>query len=254
MPPPLPPHFFQPLTRPRTKEELALLGLEDYKPNSGSPDSNRSDSSSKYDDKYSIAQSRPSDQPITPPKEFVPLPLANMSLPHFPHSAFIHPTPYNPFVHNPPIIFPPTFHPLYSRHLNAIFGQVENNNNLRVNDHNTESSKIFFNDILKQQGSVSTMQEDISDAEFVITPPAERRTSASPLADTLQENPMDLSVKSDGRSSSARRRSDESELIVPDQDDPESASDRASASEEEELSYSQIKRIKLHPLDLTTKV
>lgn len=82
------------------------------------------------------------------------------------------------------------------------------------------------------------------------TPPAERRTSESPL----QENPMDLSVKSDGRSSSARRRSDDSEIIVPDNDDAESNSVAGSASEDEDLSYSQIKRIKLHPLDLTTKV
>lgn len=89
-----------------------------------------------------------------------------------------------------------------------------------------------------------------SETEFVPTPPDERRTSESPL----QENPMDLSVKSDGRSSSARRRSDDSEVIVPDNDDGESGSGAGSVSEEEDVSYSQIKRIKLHPLDLTTKV
>lgn len=131
---------------------------------------------------------------------------------------------------------------------------AENNNDVRIDDHNTDTSKRFFLDeILKQQRSSAppTPQEDvISEAEFVPTPPAERRTSESPL----QENPMDLSVKSDGRSSSARRRSDDSEVIVPDHDDGDSASAGGSASEEEDVSYSQIKRIKLHPLDLTTKV
>lgn len=124
---------------------------------------------------------------------------------------------------------------------------------MRIDDHNADSSKRFFLDeILKQQrSSQPTPQEDaISEAEFVPTPPAERRTSESPL----QENPMDLSVKSDGRSSSARRRSDDSEVIAPDNDDAESGSGAGSASEEDDVPYSQIKRIKLHPLDLTTKV
>ncbi|CAK1550914.1 unnamed protein product [Leptosia nina] len=215
MAPPFPPHLFPGLARPRSKEELALLGLDDYKP-SGSPDSHRSDSSPKLDEKSRITHSRQSERPLTPPRDFVPLPLANISLPHFPHSPFLPPPPFSP-----------------------------------IDDHNTESSKRFFLDeILKQQRSVPTPQEDISEAEFVPTPPAERRTSESPL----QENPMDLSVKSDGRSSSARRRSDDSEMIAPDHDDPESGSDRASVSEEEDVSYPQIKRIKLHPLDLTTKV
>lgn len=130
---------------------------------------------------------------------------------------------------------------------------AENNNDVRIDDHNADSSKRFFLDeILKQQRSALPPQQEevISDTDFVPTPPAERRTSESPL----QENPMDLSVKSDGRSSSARRRSDDSEVIVPDNEDGESASGLGSVSEEEDVSYSQIKRIKLHPLDLTTKV
>ncbi|XP_039755645.1 knirps-related protein-like [Pararge aegeria] len=254
--PPFPPHLFPGLARPRTKEELALLGLDDYKaPCSGSPDSHRSGSSPKLDEKARITQCRPPDRPLTPPRDsFLPLPLA---LPHFPHSPFLHPQHFNPFPQNHHhLLFPPGFHPLYSRHLldHAALRQVaENNNDVRIDDNNTDSSKRFFLDeILKQQRSIQpTPQEDvISEAEFVPTPPAERRTSESPL----QENPMDLSVKSDGRSSSARRRSDDSEIITPDNDDPESGSDRASASEEEDLSFSQIKRIKLHPLDLTTKV
>lgn len=260
--PPFPPHLFPGLARPRTKEELALLGLDDYKPPcSASPDSHKSGSSPKLDDKSRLSQSRPQDRPLTPPRDtFVPLQLANIaSLPHFPHSPFLPPPPFSPFAHNHPLLFPPGFHPIYSRHLldhAALRQAAENNNDVRIDDHNerTESSKRFFLDeILKQQRSTqpTPREEDvISEAEFVPTPPAERRTSESPL----QENPMDLSVKSDGRSSSARRRSDDSEVIVPDNDDGESGSGVGSASEEEDVSYSQIKRIKLHPLDLTTKV
>ncbi|CAG9793646.1 unnamed protein product [Diatraea saccharalis] len=258
--PPFPPHLFPSLARPRTKEELALLGLDDFKPPcSGSPDSHHSGSSPKLDEKTKITQSRPPERPLTPPRDaFVPLPLANIgSLPHFPHSPFLPPPPFSPFAHNHPLLFPPGFHPLYSRHLldhPALRQAAENNNNVRIDDHNADSSKRFFLDeILKQQRSSQppTPQEDvISEAEFVPTPPAERRTSESPL----QENPMDLSVKSDGRSSSARRRSDDSEVIAPDHDDGESGSAGGSASEDEDMSYSQIKRIKLHPLDLTTKV
>lgn len=253
--PPFPPHLFPGLARPRTKEELALLGLDEYKP-SGSPDSHRSEPSPKLDEKSRLTQGRPPDRPLTPPRDaFVPLPLANISLPHFHHSPFLPPPPFSPFAANHPLLFPPGFHPIYSRHLldqAALRQAAENNNDVRIDDHNTDSSKRFFLDeILKQQRSTQpTPQEDISEAEFVPTPPAERRTSVSPL----QENPMDLSVKSDGRCSSARRRSDDSEVIAPDNDDNESASGGGSASEEEEVSYSQIKRIKLHPLDLTTKV
>lgn len=48
----VPPHLFPGLARPRTKEEMALLGLDEYKPPcSGSPDSHRSGSSPKLDDK-----------------------------------------------------------------------------------------------------------------------------------------------------------------------------------------------------------
>ncbi|VVC90400.1 unnamed protein product, partial [Leptidea sinapis] len=253
---PFPPHLFPGLGRPRTKEELTLLGLDDYKPCSGSPDSHRSDSSPKLDEKARITHSRQMDRPLTPPRDtFVHLPLANMPLHHFHHSPFLPPPPFSPFAPNHPLLFPPGFHPIYSRHLldhAAMRQAAENNNDVRIDDHNTETSKRFFLDeILKQQRSAPPVQEEvIPEAEFVPTPPAERRTSESPL----QENPMDLSVKSDGRSSSARRRSEDSEVITPDNDDPESASDRVSVSEEEDISYSQIKRIKLHPLDLTTKV
>ncbi|XP_037869904.1 knirps-related protein [Bombyx mori] len=256
--PPFPPHLFPGLARPRTKEELALLGLEDYnKPCSGSPDSHRSGSSPKSDEKARIT-SRPVDRALTPPRESLfQLPLANIaSLPHFHHSPFLPPPPFSPFPTNHPLLFPPGLHPIYSRHLldHAAFRQAaENNNDVRIDDHNSESSKRFFLDeILKhQRSSQPTPQEEVvSESEFVPTPPTERRASESPI----QENPMDLSVKSDGRSSSARRRSDDSEIIVPDNDDNESASAGASASEEEDMPYSQIKRIKLHPLDLTTKV
>lgn len=255
--PPFPPHLFPGLARPRTKEELALLGLDDYKPPcSGSPDSHRSGSSPKLDEKARITQSRPPDRTLTPPRDtYMPLPLPNLPLPHFPHSPFLPPPPFSPFTHNHHLLFSPGF-PLYSRHLldhAALRQAVENNNDVRLDDNNTDSSKRFFlDDILKhQRSSQPTPQEDvISEAEFVPTPPAERRTSESPL----QENPMDLSVKSDGRSSSARRRSDDSEVIAPDNDDGESGSAGGSASEEEDVGYAQIKRIKLHPLDLTTKV
>lgn len=154
------------------------------------------------------------------------------------------------------MLFPHGLHPIYSRHLldhAALRQAAENNNDVRIDDHNTDTSKRFFLDeILKHQRSTQQIQQEevIPEPEFVPTPPAERRTSESPL----QENPMDLSVKSDGRSSSARRRSDDSEVIVPDNDEGESGSGGVSASEEEDISFSQIKRIKLHPLDLTTKV
>lgn len=237
---------------------MALLGLDDYKaPCSGSPDSHRSGSPPKLDENSRITQSRSLDKPLTSPRDtFLPLPLANISMPHFPHSPFLHPPPFHPFPTNHPLLFSPGFHPIYSRHIldhAALRQAVENNNDVRYDDNNTDNSKRFLLDeILKQQRSAApTPQEEvISDAEFVPSPQKERRTSESPL----QENPMDLSVKSDDRSSSARRRSDDSEVIAPENDDPESVSDQVSASEEEEMAYSQLKRIKHHPLDLTTKV
>lgn len=267
LPSPFPPHLFPSLARPRTKEELALLGLDEYKsapPCSGSPDSHHSGSSPKHDDIKTrmTPVSRPPDpDTLTPPREaFVPLPLANLaSLPHFPHSAFLPPPPFSPFAHNHPLLFPGGFHPaLYHRGLldhAALRAVAENNNDVRIDDHNADSSKRFFLDeVLKSQQRAAQAlprEEDVvSEREFVPTPPQERRASESPI----QENPMDLSVKSDGRSSSARRRSDDSEIIVPDNDDGESVSGAGSISEEDEVSYSQIKRIKLHPLDLTTKV
>ncbi|XP_045450811.1 knirps-related protein-like [Melitaea cinxia] len=256
--PPFPPHLFPGLARPRTKEEMALLGLDDYKaPCSGSPDSHRSLSPPKLDENSRITQSRPLDKPLNSPRDaFLPLPLGNISMPHFPHSPFLHPPPFHPFPTNHPLLFSPGFHPIYSRHIldhAALRQAVENNNDVRYDDNNTENSKrLLLDEILKQQRSAApTPQEEvISDAEFVPSPPKERRTSESPL----QENPMDLSVKSDDRSSSARRRSDDSEVIAPENDDRESISDQVSASEEEEIAYSQLKRIKHHPLDLTTKV
>lgn len=124
---------------------------------------------------------------------------------------------------------------------------ADNNNDVRVDDHNRELSKRFFLDeVLKSQRPVPV--ETTPEREFV-TPPDERRTSESPI----QENPMDLSVKSDGRSSSARRRSDDSSVHV-DQDDVESVSCVGSGSDDDQATFAPVKRIKLHPLDLTTKV
>ncbi|XP_060802533.1 knirps-related protein [Amyelois transitella] len=254
--PPFPPHLFPGLARPRTKEEMAVLALEEYRaPCAGSPDSHRSGSSPKSDEKR-LAQSRPPDRPHTPRDSFVPLPLANISLPHFPHSPFLPPPPFSPFAASHPLLFPPGFHTMYTRHLldhPALRHAAENNNDVRIDNHNADSSKRFFLDeILKQQRSAQPPpQEDTySERAHSRTPPADRRTSVSPL----QENPMDLTIKSDGRSSSARRRSDDSETIAPDNEDGDSVSAAASASEEEDVSFSEIKRIKLHPLDLTTKV
>lgn len=186
----------------------------------------------------------------------MPLPLANLaSLQHFPHSPFLHPPPFSPFAasHPHPLIFHPGFHPaLYQRHLLEHAAFPENNNDVRIDDHNTESSKRFFLDeVLKNQARPQAVvrEEVVAEKAFVPVVPEKRRTSESPF----QENPMDLSVKSDGRSSSTRRRSDDSEVIQHDNDE-ESASNPGSASEEEEISFAEIKRIKLHPLDLTTKV
>ncbi|XP_041987641.1 knirps-related protein-like [Aricia agestis] len=251
--PPFPPHLFPGLARPRTAEELALLGFDDYKaPCSSSPDSHRSGPSPKQEEKTRINHSRQPERPLTPPRDFVPMPLP---LPHFAHSTFLQPPPFNPFVPNHPFLLPPGFHPLYSRHLfeQAALRQVaENNNDLRFDDHNSSPTKRFFYDTnLKPERTTPAIprEEVVSGPEFVPTPPAERRASESPL----QENPMDLSVKLDGRSSSERRGSDDSEALAPD-NDADSLSDHASASEEEDISFSPMKRHKQNPLDLTTKV
>lgn len=263
--PPFPPHLFPGLARPRTKEELALLGLDDYKapPCAGSPDSHHSASPKLDDVKSRITPGvRPPDpDTLTPPREaFVPLPLANLaSLPHFPHSPFLPPPPFSPFAPSHPLLFPGGFHPaLYHRGFldhAALRAVADNNNDVRIDDHNNEASKRFFlEEVLKSQQrppqTIPREEDTISDREFVPTPPEDRRASESPI----QENPMDLSVKSDGRSSSARRQSDDSEIVAHENDDAESASAAGSISEDEEMSYTQIKRIKLHPLDLTTKV
>lgn len=202
-------HFPPPLLHlPKTKEELMLLGLDDYKhaasPSVSSPESHNSDSSVEVSDAR--------------------------RLPIFP--GLLPPT----FLPHPGLLFPPGYPPLYPGLL-----QPANNNNRLIRNHNPGADafnkRVILDAVLQSQRS----------------PTPEETETPAPAESPIQQDPIDLSMKTMSERSSSPARSERS--------GSEAATERGAGSEADEESdcdsERELKRIKLlrpTPLDLTTKV
>lgn len=204
-PPPL-------LHLPRSKEELMLLGLDEYKhsasPSVSSPESLNSESS------VEISDAR----------------RASISLfPGLIPSAFLPP---------PGLLFPPGYPPLYPGLL-----QPANNNNRLVRNHNPGvevfSKRVFLDAVLQSQRSPTP--------EEVETP------TPIPAVSPVQDDPMDLSMKTNSERGSSPAASDSAGSGTLERGAGSEADEESDCDSEREF-----KKIKLHhrpaPLDLTTKV
>ncbi|XP_067002545.2 knirps-related protein [Anabrus simplex] len=238
---PPPPHFdprlhhqlaaAMSLGRPTTKEDLMLLGLDEYKnstsPSISSPESHNSDSSVEVSDARlasrgglylnkcgELQQHHHHHHPQHVPKDmFVPLPFASLaSLGHvFPPTApFLPPSSaaaaFNGTQHQP-FLFPPSSY-LYPPHApkplppHGLLKTTTTNNNNRYiqnnnNNNNNEPSHVdvyhkrFFLDAVLQSQRSPSAEEE--EEEDDDDTETEGDGVVSPLP---QENPMDLSMKS----------------------------------------------------------
>lgn len=204
-PPPL-------LHLPRSKEELMLLGLDEYKhsasPSVSSPESHNSDSSVEVSDARRSAA----------------LPLFPGLIP----SAFLPP---------PGLLFPPGYPPLYPGLL-----QPANNNSRLARNHNPGaevfSKRVFLDAVLQSQRSPTPEEVD---------PP-----TPIPAVSPVQDDPMDLSMKTGSDRTSSPTASDGSAHSTLGRGPGSEADEESDCDSEREF-----KKIKLHrptPLDLTTKV
>lgn len=320
---------------PCTKEELMLLGFEDYKhppsasPSVSSPDSHNSDSSVEVGDRRSSMLRQGISRDSVPQFNkdiFLPLPFPGLSsLPVMPPPGFLPPS---------HLMFP-GYHPaLYAQHQGLLKPVIDspplhlnsssslaNNNSRFVPNHNSKSTeeltkRYFLDAVLKSQqrspitttpssmsnnNETTKIDEDDDSEELVVsmTPPRSPAscpppsvsmmtvmTTTTPTTTTtaavsaasaittvghIQENPIDLSMKSGGSSASSDGRQSRSlnghgcNGIDSDisEDDEERCGRRSSSTaaigsdcDDDEYVH-EVKRIKLHgttPLDLTTKV
>lgn len=198
-PPPL-------LHLPKTKEELMLLGLDEYKhsasPSVSSPESHNSDSSIEVSD----ARRLPYFPGLLPP-------------------AFLPP---------PGLLFPPGYPPLYP----GLLQPVNNNRLMKNHNHGVETfnKRIFLDAVLQSQRC----------------PTPEEIETPIPAETIIQEDPIDLSMKTNSDRSTPSARSDRSGSIGTERGQGSEADEESDCESEREF-----KRIKLPrptPLDLTTKV
>jgi nuclear receptor subfamily 0 group A len=190
----------------KTKEELMLLGLDEYKnsasPSVSSPESHNSDSSVEISD----ARRMPLFHGLLPPT-FLP-----------PHN----------------LLFPPGYPPLYPGLL-----QPTNNNNRLMRNHNPGveafSKRVFLDAVLQSQRSP--------------TPEVE----ASPSAESpIQEDPIDLSMKTLSERGSSPAHSERSDSVVTERGAGSEADEESDCDSEKDIK--RIKLVRPTPLDLTTKV
>ncbi|XP_023022238.1 knirps [Leptinotarsa decemlineata] len=199
-PPPL-------LHLPKTKEELMLLGLDEYKhsasPSVSSPESHNSDSSVEVSDARR-------------------LPLFPGLLPH----TFLPP---------PGLMFPPGYSPLYPGLL-----QPANNNNRLIRNHNPGveafNKRIFLDAVLQSQR----------------TPTPEEVEPPVPAVSPIQEDPIDLSMKTNSERGSSPAQSDRSGSVGTERGHGSEADEESDCGSERGLK--RIKLLRPTPLDLTTKV
>ncbi|KAJ8925071.1 hypothetical protein NQ315_001242 [Exocentrus adspersus] len=194
----------------KTKEELMLLGLDDYK-NAGSPS-------------VSSPESHNSDSSVEMMNDVRRIPLFPGLLP----PGFLPP---------PGLLFPPGYPPLYPSLL-----QANNNNNRLARNHNpgaeSINKRVYLDAVLQLQRSPTPEEEEVTPV---------------PAVSPMQEDPIDLSMKTNSERSSSPTHSDASGASV--------ATERGNGSEADEESdcdsEKELKRLKVlrpAPLDLTTKV
>lgn len=204
-PPPL-------LHLPKTKEELMLLGLDEYKhsasPSVSSPESHNSDSSVEVSDARRIP--------------FLP--------------GLLPPT----FLPPPGLLFPPGYPPLYPGLL-----QPANNNNRLMRNHNPGveafNKRLFLDAVLQSQRS----------------PTPEEVETPVPATSPIQEDPIDLSMKTISERGSSPTQSDRSGSVATERGGGGGGAGSEADEESDCDSERELKRIKLlrpTPLDLTTKV
>lgn len=199
-PPPLMHHL------PKSKEELMLLGLDDYKhsgsPSVSSPESHNSDSSVEIGD----ARRLPLFHGLLPP-------------------TFLSP-------HG--LLFPPGYPPLYP----SLLQPTNNNRLIRNYNPGTEAySKRFILDAVLQSQRTPTPEE----IEPIVRP-------ASPI----QENPIDLSLKSTSEQGSSPAVSERSTSTHTERGNGSEADEESDCESERDLK--RLKLLRPTPLDLTTKV
>lgn len=209
---------------------------------------------------------------------FMPLPFPGLPLPGFPP----------PMLPPPHLLFPGGFHQvLYPPR--GLLKPATNNNNRYTNNNNNESNvesftkRFYLDAVLKSQRSSpssSSVKSTHGDNEDESLDPEEldsprplddlprpiplsltalnvmsvsRKGSASPM----QENPMDLSMKSGSFSGDERRATPEEPEAEIDSESGEGDEGTDEGTGELFSAQHDVKRLKLHraaPLDLTTKV
>ena len=304
----------------RSKEDLLLLGLDEYKnstsPSVSSPESHNSDTSVEVSDrlltggglflnssnaKCSVDQppQRPGSDGIVGKDMFVPLPFFTSLGPVFPPSAaFLPPSAtFNGVApqHNA-FLFPPSSY-IYSQHKSSL-SILKNNNNRFTHNNNDPlngdvyTKRFYLDAILQSQrspsgGSATRDEEEEDDGNECRESPkhhsnstynvSKRKPLPIPLLspsphhqDAVQENPMDLSMKTcrslsgsrhddDGRSLSGGSAQDE-ETDREDQDggeidvkDIEDDVAYEGGSEDMAIEHSEHHTRSVVPMDLTTK-
>lgn len=276
------PHFHQ-RPPPCTKEELMLLGLDDYhkrptaSPSVSSPDSHNSDSSVEIGDRrHHLLRTVAHESPTGPQlnKELF-LPFGGLPSLHMPPPGF-------PPTH---LLFPGYHHPaLFSQHQGLLKPSIESplmnrvamgNNNSRFTPNNNnktaeELTKRYLDAVLNLQISSNlhqtiiqstniksedelddNMNDEEIDVSAAMTPP---RSPTHPI----QDIPIDLSMKTGSSSSDDRKSMSGAESEYTDDDDQHdrrSLLSRRSDHDDDTEYVSEIKRIRgTTPLDLTNKL
>ncbi|XP_065078958.1 knirps-related protein-like [Ochlerotatus camptorhynchus] len=233
---------------PCTKEELMLLGLEEYSkhpsasPSVSSPDSHNSDSSNEINDRRNalLRQGKLHEVPTINKELFLPLPFGG--LPLMPPPGFLPPS-HLMFSGFHPALYPhhqgllkPADSPILSS------SPLANNNSRFTPNHNTSSSnsnttptetkspesfskRFYLDAVLESQrcpsnetaGSAKEEPEPEEVAPAPMTPPR----SPAAVAGPHQDNPIDLSMKTgsscsseDHRTSVSGADSDDEQLVV----------------------------------------
>lgn len=254
---------------PRTKEELLLLGLDDYhhkhstSPSVSSPESHNSDSSVEISD----ARTR----------GLTPL-FPGLIPPHF--------------LPPPGLLFPGGYSPLYTGLLQPTAASMaaasmlnnNNNNNTKISRNNNPevfNKRVFLDAVLQSQRSPTPPEEDDGSDEpedrqtpiktpiAAHTPPSSVTSApAVVISASIQDDPMDLSMKSERGSSPANSERSitncstatlEENDVHSDNENGGMGSDRdgddRDLSDNEEQAFKRLKLIpRPTPLDLTTKV
>ncbi|KAJ6645307.1 Knirps-related protein [Pseudolycoriella hygida] len=259
--------------QPSRKEDLMLLGYEEYKHSSASPavsspDSHNSDSSVEVGDRrnFLIRQS------VNPN-------MALFQLPQLPQLPFAD---LNPLAMMPPprvhqILFPTYNASFYAQHQSLLKPAIEpslinspssNNNNRLEPNYNKcaeEVKRYYLDAVLKSQRSPAIKREQDEDEddtrEIVVsmTPPrspvAVSRSPSLASQAPSQDNPIDLSMKANSSTSDEMRTmSCEDSDLSDDEHEKRSSSNSELGDDDYD---SEVKRSKINgttPLDLTTKV